>query len=746
MRLLNCNTLKLEHYLGKVPPYAILSHRWLTTEAEPTYQDIENGIAADKIGFAKIECARLQALQNNIAYLWADTICIDKTNHVEFSEAINSMYRYYADAQVCYAYLADVSIMSDLPKSDWFTRGWTLQELLAPSTVEFYSRSWRHLGSKSSVHVLPFLRKATGILEPSVLNTKFQPNEWTIAERMSWASRRTTTRIEDQAYSLLGIFDVQMPLIYGEGEKAFTRLQQQIMQTSDDHSIFAWNDRRFTRGSFCSLLAPSPMSFASFANLDEEIRSFNLEQLSHHISKEKQIQIQEEVLVQTRNEKLGKTREEQATLMNEKQSHQMRLKILEQMRNDLADEVRNYPWRPSNTQWVEDDPTPWTFTNLGLQIELPLVPMEDYPSIFYALLGYGPVDERPAIIVIRLAKDRFARIFSDVKMSADAYRYRLKKYRYRTEKLVVRTRTPIFRDIFKDSLLIMEHSQLIHSGFTVEYNYQPRALEWRTWDEQVKIRPQNASSSTLSQHVWFNYRHPVHQVTINLHVTIRSKDGNTPSSVKLTSPDSIHGIPLLMQTVFSVGRNASRLVLRSQTMKNDFLFFTACIIDERSSTMVFAHETFIKAPRCTVLVQYQYNSNIHSLWERRAIAATRQLRPYLKLTASLVAFREGLWKRIFSKYPELGDSLLALVVLGIPSVGKISRILENADMSGIQERLDSMVASLSDLVGPEEEWNHDEVKDNGASSIFERTVEWDTDAGDIAYGDYGKETERKSMS
>lgn len=153
------------------------------------------------------------------------------------------MYRWYRNARSCYAYLADVSIdggaetvEGKIEGSRWFTRGWTLQELVAPANVEFYSKDWESLGSKSDLHAL--LTEITGI-EERVLRTGFL-EDVSIAKRMSWAARRRTTRVEDRAYSLLGIFDVNMPLLYGEGIKAFIRLQEEIMRVSDDQSLFAW--------------------------------------------------------------------------------------------------------------------------------------------------------------------------------------------------------------------------------------------------------------------------------------------------------------------------------------------------------------------------------------------------------------------------------------------------------------------------------------------------------------------------
>ncbi|KAL2150905.1 hypothetical protein VTH82DRAFT_6003 [Thermothelomyces myriococcoides] len=200
-----------------------------------------------KAGFSKIDYACRQAIKDGYRYVWVDTCCIDKRSSAELSEAINSMFDWYQKAAVCYAYLEDVHFddytegyrtWKDLfHNSRWFTRGWTLQELLAPRRVVFYANGWRLLGTKTSLvkHVI----KATGIDEVILIDPKLIHNA-SVAKRMAWAANRSTSRIEDQAYSLLGIFGVNMPIMYGEGSKAFLRLQEEIIKRSDDQSIFAW--------------------------------------------------------------------------------------------------------------------------------------------------------------------------------------------------------------------------------------------------------------------------------------------------------------------------------------------------------------------------------------------------------------------------------------------------------------------------------------------------------------------------
>jgi hypothetical protein len=191
--------------------------------------------------------------------------CIDKTSSAELSEAINSMYHWYRKADVCFAYLEDVPSagtefpLSSMANSRWFSRGWTLQELVAPQIIEFYASDWKFLGTKEDS--CDRLSSITGIHAEALRN---QPVEsFSIAQKMSWASRRTTTRPEDIAYSLLGLFNVSMPVLYGEGaKKAFARLQEEIMKDSDDQSLFAWTQSSVEPTTLRGLLADSPADFA----------------------------------------------------------------------------------------------------------------------------------------------------------------------------------------------------------------------------------------------------------------------------------------------------------------------------------------------------------------------------------------------------------------------------------------------------------------------------------------------------
>src|ERR1700693_4507113 len=193
-------------------PYAILSHTW--TGQEVTYQDLISGAGKSKSGYEKIKFCGEQARRDGLQYFWVDTCCIDKSNNTELSEAINSMFRWYRDAAKCYVYLSDVSTNETnqnnlspqsweaaFRKSRWFTRGWTLQELIAPPSVEFFSREGKRIGDKKSLGQI--IHEVTGLavqtLEGSTLF------EYSVTERLSWAKKRETKREEDKAYSLLGI-------------------------------------------------------------------------------------------------------------------------------------------------------------------------------------------------------------------------------------------------------------------------------------------------------------------------------------------------------------------------------------------------------------------------------------------------------------------------------------------------------------------------------------------------------------
>jgi hypothetical protein len=271
MRLINVFTLEMEVFISDViPEYAIFSHMWGPQEV--TLQDwMDRSTAVAMAGYAKIHGACLQAAREGIKYVWVDTNCIDKTSSAELSEAINSMFRWYRHSKVCYVYLADIdtpveedSTRAAFRSSRWFTRGWTLQELLAPENVVFYSKDWTLIGTKQEL--CEHISAATGVHQIYLQNPEILFSA-SIARRISWMSNRVTTRIEDLAYCMLGIFDINMALLYGEGQKAFLRLQEEIIRVSDDQSIFCWGySPPYVPTSWWNILAPHPAAFRHSGN------------------------------------------------------------------------------------------------------------------------------------------------------------------------------------------------------------------------------------------------------------------------------------------------------------------------------------------------------------------------------------------------------------------------------------------------------------------------------------------------
>jgi hypothetical protein len=305
MWLLNTLTFELKDFISKkIPSHAILSHTW--GKDEVSFRDMrkDREAAKQKAGYFKIKGSCAQAQKDSLKWIWIDSCCIDKRSSAELSEAINSMFKWYQKADICYAYLADVppgglinpahdqpDVSDTFSQSRWFTRGWTLQELLAPEKIAFFARDWSFLAEKvpelisNTVAQTAFVKKLASITGIAIeaLDGPGWINSYSTAERMAWASRRQTTREEDVAYSIMGLFDVNMPILYGEGgAKAFLRLQKEIVSKNPDHSIFAWcfesNREIHRRGPF----ATKPADFANFrrirafAQYHEEIRPFHL--------------------------------------------------------------------------------------------------------------------------------------------------------------------------------------------------------------------------------------------------------------------------------------------------------------------------------------------------------------------------------------------------------------------------------------------------------------------------------------
>jgi hypothetical protein len=245
MRLLVCSSTEdlsfTEDLMGddEIPPYAILSHTWQHGQ-EVTFDDLTNGTGKSKSGYEKIQFCAEQARRDNLHHIWVDTCCINKKEHIEVQDAINSMFRWYQGSAQCYVYLSDVSTNDELPEANWetafrasrwFTRGWTLQELLAPRDVKFYSRESKHLGDRGTLEQQ--IHEATGI---AISALRAMPlTSFSVEERLSWSTGRKTTRKEDKVYSLLGMFGIYMLPNYGEGEEyAFKRFHREIEQSLKD--------------------------------------------------------------------------------------------------------------------------------------------------------------------------------------------------------------------------------------------------------------------------------------------------------------------------------------------------------------------------------------------------------------------------------------------------------------------------------------------------------------------------------
>jgi hypothetical protein len=290
MRLINTATLELQSfYDDAVPPYAILSHRW--TGAEISLQGFlaERAMPAGKQsdGTAKVIRFCHEMLQRGEQYAWVDTCCIDKTNSAELQEAINSMYKWYEDASICLVYMSDIEhsgndpepLNEQLEKSMWFTRGWTLQELVAPQNQVFVASDWTPLGAREDLSDI--LASITGI-RPEYFGNAERIRSAPVAERMSWLSNRRTSRIEDLAYCMLGIFDLNLTMLYGEGHKAFARLQKEIINEIPDESIFVWSATDDLSGTPMSILAPHPRFFSVCRRQHIELDTyFQREPLSH---------------------------------------------------------------------------------------------------------------------------------------------------------------------------------------------------------------------------------------------------------------------------------------------------------------------------------------------------------------------------------------------------------------------------------------------------------------------------------
>lgn len=236
---------------SQVPPYAILSHTW-EEDQEVTFDDINKDTKSkymklrsslrlrprsEKRGYKKLRFCARQAKRDGLRFFWVDTCCIDKSNSSELQKAINSMFQWYQNAAKCYVYLSDVSTAGAKRKSwssalqeafmgsRWFTRGWTLQELLAPTVVEFFSKEGVCLGSR--LELIQLIHDITNIPHKALSGASLQ--EFDADQKLSWAAERQTTREEDEVYALVGIFGIELPFIYDEGyDRALRRLLEKI--------------------------------------------------------------------------------------------------------------------------------------------------------------------------------------------------------------------------------------------------------------------------------------------------------------------------------------------------------------------------------------------------------------------------------------------------------------------------------------------------------------------------------------
>ncbi|EMD63677.1 hypothetical protein COCSADRAFT_118835, partial [Bipolaris sorokiniana ND90Pr] len=275
MRLLHYNALGklvLTDFRGKpIPPYAILSHRW--SDSEILIEDVSREAYKEKEeGYKKLKFCAEQAVRDELQYFWIDTCCIDRWNKTERSWAINSMFQWYKSATRCYVFLSDVSVSTEtepVQRSDWetsfrasawFTRGWTLQELIAPVSVEFFSSEGHRIGDKLSLNQL--LHDITSIPLAALRNCSL--DQFSISERRRWVENRETTEEEDIVYCLLGVLGVSMPTTYGEGqESAWRRLQAEVETAGSAPSIIPFTRNEFFVGRELQLAELEAKLFSS---------------------------------------------------------------------------------------------------------------------------------------------------------------------------------------------------------------------------------------------------------------------------------------------------------------------------------------------------------------------------------------------------------------------------------------------------------------------------------------------------
>ncbi|CAI6338731.1 unnamed protein product [Periconia digitata] len=314
MRLINCHTFQIEEFPEhKKPRYAILSH----TSKVPSIitkpaSDVKEEVKVPESQIITKACDI--ALGHGCDYCWVDTVCVNRSDSGDWSEAVNSMFKWYQDATFCIAYLNDFEgiglsgesvgnanasfeskagldkeaeppaysevdqtySLANLGRCDWFSSGWTLTHLIAPRHVQFYDSQWRFYKEKREFATE--ISRITRIPVQVLKSANYNCHRYSVAEIMSWASRRRTDRIEDLSYCLFGLFDVNLPLIYGEGHKAFRRLQEEIIRTRADLSVFAWQSKIADKDlppheRIRGILARSPSEFSQASGIPASIQS-----------------------------------------------------------------------------------------------------------------------------------------------------------------------------------------------------------------------------------------------------------------------------------------------------------------------------------------------------------------------------------------------------------------------------------------------------------------------------------------
>jgi hypothetical protein len=236
-------TMRVTSMVKEKMAYAIFSHRWLD-EGEVTHSEMAGNARPFGAGFDKLKRFCDFAMEYDCRWAWADTCCIDKTSSAELEESIRSMYNWYANSRVCIVHLRDTINIGDMGEDPWFTRGWTLQELIAPCTIKFLNKNWgKIITGNNDKENSPFLNHITNItgINYSSLRHFFPKSANRDLEPLIWASRRRTTRVEDMAYCLIGIFRLSLPIAYGEGKRAFFRLQMELLQTENETNLLAWH-------------------------------------------------------------------------------------------------------------------------------------------------------------------------------------------------------------------------------------------------------------------------------------------------------------------------------------------------------------------------------------------------------------------------------------------------------------------------------------------------------------------------